>query len=129
MVRGDNSEVIGRLEAELGVTVSVELNGLALDQQTIDIFDGTDTITFELDSDGVVTGNNTIVSLSSQASAAEVAAALAAAIEASGLNVTVNLPTTDRFGIRPYRFFSCWALRRLSLRPVVSQPTHHPYSV
>ncbi len=124
VVRGDASATIGRLEAELGVTVSVELNGLALDQQTIDIFDGTNTVTFELDSDGVVTGNNTIVSLSSQASAVEVAAALADAIKAAGLNITVNLPTTDRFGIPTGRSSSCWALQRLSPRREASQPMH-----
>ena len=100
VLRGDNATTIARLEAELGITISIVADpNLALDGQTIDVFDGTNTITFEIDSDDAVTDINTPVSVSSTATPAEVAAALAAAIDASTLNLTVNLPSTDTFGI------------------------------
>ncbi|TWT83198.1 Dockerin type I repeat protein [Planctomycetes bacterium CA13] len=78
------------LEADTGINIVVDPGLLAadIDGQAVTIFDGVNTATFEMTTDGAV-GNDVIgVLIASTASMEQVAAALAAAIDSSGLSLT-----------------------------------------
>ena len=77
-------------EAETGIIAEIDLepNFGSFDGQGVTIFDGTFTLSFELDSDGFVRGDTIAVPLIATSTPELIAAALATAINQSALNVT-----------------------------------------
>lgn len=77
------------LEAELGIVATMNLGSVfgQFDGHGLQIFDGSQTLRFELDNDGFTSGD-TVVEVEASATADELLTALAAAINDSALNVT-----------------------------------------
>ncbi|HBJ33517.1 MAG TPA: hypothetical protein DDZ51_01915 [Planctomycetaceae bacterium] len=77
-------------ESETGITATIDLTPTlgAFDGQGFTIFDGTFSLSFELDNDGIVRGDSIVVPLVSTSTPTQIAAALAAAINQTALNVT-----------------------------------------
>lgn len=98
-LRGPSS-LIGRLEADLGLTITVVNDNInAVDGQIISISDGVLTSVFEINTDNLLTSTENIaVGVSVNASDEQIAAALAAAINASPLNLTATTPSLDSLG-------------------------------
>ncbi len=97
-LRGSSS-AIARLETELGITITIDQeNGKIVDGQIITIFDGTQSVNFEISNDAlpVTSTRNTLVNVNSTASVAEIAGELAKAINASVLNIKATLPLIDQ---------------------------------
>ncbi|MDA8744150.1 GEVED domain-containing protein [Rubripirellula amarantea] len=82
---------VTRFEYETGITLNITpglLAGGTADGITFDVFDGTNSITFELDDDGQSDPLNTAVTIPAAGADSLIAQALAAAVNASSLNLT-----------------------------------------
>jgi hypothetical protein len=98
---GDLTTVIGldgsftKLEADTGIKIVIaeDLFDEAIDEQAIEIFDGSTVLKFEFDVDDptTVSGDSIPVSVLQTASVPQLAAALAEAINASGLNLEARV--------------------------------------
>lgn len=93
-------------EYETGITVEVAPGTIAADSGDgvlLTVFDGTNEIIFELDNDGVFDTLNIPVSIPMAGSDATIASAIAAAINASSLNLTASTSGTlvQILGVNP----------------------------
>lgn len=82
-----------RFEYETGITVSFNpgtIQGGTADGIIFDVFDGVNRLNFELDDDGIVALDSIAVIVPVAGNDSELATALAAAINASGLNLTAT---------------------------------------
>ena len=88
--------VIKEFEVESGVRISVNtpVANSVIDGQTITVFDGAFSLSFELNTNTLTAVGTIPVVVNATASAVEIAAALAAAVDASALNLTVNVSGT-----------------------------------
>lgn len=86
-----NSELV-TLEVETGISILVDTRPSfgAFDGLGVRVFDGTFPLAFELDSDGLFSSDAIRVSLPVNSTATQIAAALAAAINGTALNVTAR---------------------------------------
>lgn len=80
------------LEVETGISIAVDTRPAfgAFDGLGIRIFDGTFPLAFELDSDGLFSGDGIRVPLAANSTAEQIAIALVAAINGTALNVTAR---------------------------------------
>lgn len=80
------------LEAEKGISINVSnaIVGNNIDGQIITVFDGALGLSFEINTNLLTTPGNIAVTVPATASTTEIAVALAAAIEASALNLTAT---------------------------------------
>ncbi len=86
----DASGTINRFEFETGIVLSATSTTIEAedaDGLLIDVFDGTSTLTFELDNDLLFSPTNVPVSILETDGVPEIGIALAAAVNGSGLNI------------------------------------------